>query len=163
MSVGWLRKLRGILGLGGIGAVLGAFGGAAWSLATSLSFGYVDPGFITMAATVWGTFGAFCGAGFGVALVAFSSRRSLDQLGVASSALIGGLLGAVFPLAFNLLLSGPMPLYLIKLMLPVMGVCAALGATLSTGMVLAAKRADRREVAEGRQAPALPHGSGTEE
>lgn len=73
----WLKRLRGILGLGVMGGVVGALVGALWWLGASLLGSVFTLGTIGTAAALWGGFGAFAAGGAGLLLTAVGSKQSL--------------------------------------------------------------------------------------
>jgi hypothetical protein len=134
-----LRKVRGVLGLGVSGAVLGFLAGVPIGVA----LGSLGPwvGFLTF-------FGAATGVGFGAILGITDSYRSLDQLRTWQAALIGGGLGAFIAALFPV--NGGQ----------FIGTAAVLGATLTASMVTMAKRAQRLDLSPGEadREAALPSG-----
>jgi hypothetical protein len=60
---GWLKRLRGILGLGVVGGVVGALVGGLWWFGTSLLGSDFTLGTLGTAAALWGGFGAFAAGG----------------------------------------------------------------------------------------------------
>jgi hypothetical protein len=145
--MGFWTKVRGLLGLGAIGAGLGAVFGTAWFTVSGFLAGTLVFKAVANAAVVYGSFGFFTAAGLGLLLANARSRASLDEIGVAWSGVIGAVAGAAFPLVFNILmLQSLLPLRLITGFLPIMGTLGLFGGALAAGMVAAAKYEDRREL-----------------
>jgi len=170
MTIGMLgekirAKIRGLLGLGLVGGVVGIFGGAIWSLVfTLLSLGFfVDVGFwshvadrVLGAATLWGIVGVFTGTGFGALLVAMDSKRSLDELPLWRMGLFGAVAGAAFMPVYVLVRFGVGPLLDAPLLLlPYMGVFGTLGAMFTSSLVVMAQRAHRAELTAVQEVAAL--------
>lgn len=153
-------RIRGVIGLGVIGALVGFVAGALWGLASSVvrSGVSLDPDYLRFLwsmsfgnAVGFMKIGGFTSAGFGLLLTAADSRRFLDDLRLWRMGLFGGLVGASFP-----------PIYVIGRMgftaywdaassfLLVMGVLGVIGGVLTTSMVAMAKRANRNELAASR-------------
>lgn len=149
-------KLRGIVGLGIVGAVAGFVVGAIWGVASSMirSGVFVDPDYFRFLSGMalgnaigFMKIGAFTTAGFGVLLAAVDSRRSLDELPLWRMALFGGLAGASFPPIYVISQMG-LSVYLSTAVsfVPVMGVLGVVGAAAGSSMVAMAKRANRGEL-----------------
>jgi len=147
MMSAWVGRLRGLAGLGAIGGAVGAAGGGLWYAISGLLSGTSMPALIGGAAAVYGVFGAFSATVLGVSLASTRNGRALEDIGVAWSALVGGVAGALFPLLVNLWMIGALePLPLLEQFLPIMARLGFLGAALTAGMVTVAKRAGRQEL-----------------
>jgi len=135
-------KLKSILGTSLFGGVLGStFGGALLGFGALVSPGEVTLGLFAMGLAFSGGVGVFIGGTFGT-LLSLLPRRSLDELTLGSSATLGALAGAVFPVAAALLTGGWLvPLIPAQIAL-LSGVFGALGGGLSAGLVAVAKDAD---------------------
>jgi hypothetical protein len=152
MAAAWITKLKGIGVLGAVGGVLGAIVGGVWFAISGLLSGSFIPGVILNAAAVYGFFGAFSSAGFAVFLANARARASIEDLSVGWSGLVGGMAGAAFPLAFNVVMSGSLtPFLLIEQFLPIMLRLGLFGAALTSGMVAVAKRSHRAELESGSE------------
>ena len=148
--MGFWTKVRGLLGLGAVGAGLGAVFGTTWFTVSGFLAGTLVFSAVANAAVVYGSFGFFTAAGLGLLLANARSRASLDEVGVAWSGVIGAAAGAAFPLVFNILmLQSLLPLRLITDFLPIMGTLGLFGGALTAGMVAAAKYEDRRKLGPG--------------
>jgi hypothetical protein len=155
MRAGFWTKIKGLLGLGAVGAGLGAIVGTAWFTISGLLAGTVVLKGVANAAIVYGSFGFFTASGLGLLLANARSKVSLDEVSVAWSGLIGAVAGAAFPLVFNvLMLQSLLPLRMISAFLPIMGALGLFGGALTAGMVAAAKHEHRKEVGSG-SAPQL--------
>jgi len=149
-------KLRGLLGLGAIGAGFGAVLGAGWIIVSGLLTGSVLVGAAVNAAVVYGSFGFFTTTGLGLMLANARSKASLDDISVVWSGLIGAAAGAAFPLMFNMImLQSLLPLRLIEGFLPIMGTLGLFGGALTAGMVAAAKKEHGKELQSGVDARLL--------
>lgn len=152
MNTGFWTKLKGLLGLGAVGAGLGAIFGTAWFTISGLIAGTVVLKAVANAAVVYGSFGFFTTSGLGLLLANARSKASLDDVSLAWSGLIGAAAGAAFPLVFNILmLQSLLPLRLIGGFLPIMGALGLFGGALTAGMVAAAKHEHRKEVGTGAE------------
>ena len=148
-------KLKGLIGLGAIGAGLGAVVGAAWVTVTGLLTGSFLFSAVVNAGVVYGSFGFFTTSGLSLVLANARSKASLDDISVVWSALIGAAAGAAFPLIFNILmLQSLLPLRLIAGFLPIMGALGVFGGALTAGMVAVAKK-EHRELGSGGEADLL--------
>lgn len=141
---GWLRRLRGLLGLGALGGIAGALIGVGWVMVEILLGGSSTfrPSVGTMSA-VWGVVGASTGVGFGILLTATSGRRRLEDVTYGRAALLGGIAGAVCPIIVGSVVAGSLPPLGIGLWLAGVGGCV--GAGVGAGLVGVAKRAQRRD------------------
>lgn len=165
-------RVRGIVGLGILGAVAGFGVGAIWGVASAMirSGVYVDPDYLRfLTGTALGNaigfmkIGTFTTAGFGVLLAAVDSRRSLDELPLWRMALFGALVGASFPpiyvigqMGFSVYLDAALSF------LPVMGVLGVVGGAVASSMVAIAKRASRPELeSSGESSGVLPESDGS--
>lgn len=144
---GFLRRLRGILGLGLTGGVIGAlFGPVAVLLSNHPLFGSVLEWGLPTSVTGWALFGALSGSGFGVMLTLTAGRRRLDQLSFWKAALLGGAIGVAVPV-----LVGPQLTWLIPSLMAVVPrtvLCGVFGMLLGSGLVAVAKESERRVLAE---------------
>ena len=150
MRRGFWTKLKSLLGLGAIGAGLGAAVGAGWFIISGLLVGTIVPSAVVNAAVVYGSFGFFTTSGLGLVLANARSKASLDDISVRWSGLVGAAAGAAFPLIFNIImLQSLVPLRLIEGFLPIMGTLGLFGGALTAGMVAAAKKEHRNELESG--------------
>jgi hypothetical protein len=139
----WLRKLRGLLGVGVMwGALWGGIGAAI-----GFVVGLVDPGAWTLANPVvqWalgmGAYGFVSGVGFGGLLALGEGRRTLADLSLRRVALWGVLGSAAVPLLFGALGffdAGTTMLDVVGAML----VTAGLGGTFAPAAVAVARKAE---------------------
>ncbi len=149
---GVFAKLRGVLGLGLIGAGAGLLGAAFGTLVLGLAdLGLViDAGYwayvmreFAEVAIPWSLLGASVGTGFGALVAVADGKRSLEELPLWRMGLFGALAGAMFLPAYVFFGMGPPP----DLgMIPFIGVFGAFGAMLSSSMVSLAKDAPRDEL-----------------
>ena len=148
----WVRRLRGILGIGVLwsftGGILGVLAGGAGSLLVGLP---LIPAILTFGASGCGA-GLVLGATFAGVLTLAEGRKSLDELSTIRAALWGGLAGAVLIsgwMALALALTPPTAMITIGLSGAELGgiiAMAAVGygtlsAVMAAGTVAIAKRA----------------------
>jgi len=138
---GFLRRLRGIIGMG----VTWAAGLAGlFSLAGLVFGGRFVPGL----ALTGGFLGLVGGGAFAVILSIAERRRRLRELSLWRMALWGGLGGALVAGVTNLIGGSG------GLIWPFIGTVAFIGAVASTGTVAVAKRAERKLIAGGDESAA---------
>jgi len=144
----WLRRLRGVLGLGTVGGVAGAlFGAVWWLLAPILGIAGLVIGDVWSTATVWGFCGAFAASGAGLLLSALGTRRSLQQLSPWRVAAFGAVMGLLAPSAFLVLVTGSFWGPYMSLFATISGM---VGGALGGGIVLIAQGAPPDELGPGR-------------
>ena len=160
----WLKRLRGVLGLGVVGGAVGAlFGGLFWFVSLFLGWG-IDYWTLGLAAAVWGGFGAFAASGAGLLLTALGSRQILEELSHWRVGAFGAVMGFLAPPILVFLNTGSFwgpgvgPVGLIATIATISGV---LGAGLGSGLVLTAQRAPYEELAR-RPSGALGSGETAE-
>ena len=143
----WLRRLRGVLGLGAVGGVVGWLFGALWWFAVSvLGVGGLEFGSLGVTGALWAFFGAFATTGTGLLLLVLGSTGSLERLSPWRVAAFGALAGFVAPPAFVGFWGPTVAL--------VASISSAFGAVLGGGLVWAAKRAPADQLTDGdRDAP----------
>ena len=158
-----LSKVRGVLGLGLIGAGAGLLGAAFGTLVLGLAdLGFViDAGYwahvmreFAEIAIPWGLLGASIGTGFGALVAVADANRSLEELPLWRMGLFGALAGAMFLPVYVLLREGMGPLLDLG-MLPFMGVFGVFGAILASSMVELAQNAPREELSATDEVVAL--------
>ena len=156
---GWSSKLRGVLTLGGLGAVGGALVGAAWSVAQALIFpgaaGGIYVSSVLASAGLWGVLGGAATSGLAVILATLGSKKTLSELHAWQGGVAGALAGALAPLGLALVMAGGFHWFLMG---PVMGMSAGMGGALGAGLLFAAKRAEAAELALVEEAAALNRG-----
>ena len=162
-----LVRARGILGLGMVAGGVCFFLGAAWSLYVSgLRHGFFPEvtnwfflrDILLVHATEWAVRGAFTAAAFGSVLTLIDSKWSLDELPMWRMGLYGAMAGGFLWAGILLVRAATTPLIFLEAAgntLGVLGVFGAMGATLSTSLVLLAKKAARAELASGVRAPSI--------
>lgn len=142
----WMRKLRGMLGVGMMwGALGGAVGAVVSLLGAAADTGTVSEWLLSVGLGFAG-FGFLAGVGFAATLSALDGRRTLRELSVRRAAMWGGLAGFAFPLTLVAALSGgALPL------VPAITTAAAFGgvtALLGAGSVHVARTRARLEPAD---------------
>lgn len=143
----WLRKLRGVLGIGlswGLPAtVVGLIGGV---VASVVGGGPLLPSLATGAAMVGGLF-FLLGTGFALALTLTEGRRTLHELTPRRASVWGAVAGGWLPVVtvlvstgsrFGTVLADP---ELLAALLGGVASCGALGAALAGGTVAVARQA----------------------
>jgi hypothetical protein len=96
----WIRKLRGIVGMGVLwgavgavfGAVVGGLEGVFWPVP-------IFPSMFQLAAEL-GSLGFLAGSGFAAVLTALEGRRTISELSAVRAALWGGVAGAALPATY---------------------------------------------------------------
>ena len=135
----WLKRLRGIVGLGAFGGAAGAlFGGLWWFGSSVLGLGGVVFGPLGWTAALWGGFGALAASGAGLLLTSLGSRQTLEQLSPLRVGAFGLVMGFLAPPAYMFLMTGVFWGPTLSIVATISGV---LGGALGSGLVLAAKRA----------------------
>ena len=140
----WLRKLRGILGIGAIWGLAGSVLGFALGAIVSLFWHDMLPitvvkyvGFMTLQHAVWGF---VSGSGFAGVLTIMEGRKTLEELTPVRAALWGALTGVGFATVLGLVFIGlgnPSPLAPILATICMYG---AMTAGIVAGTVSLAKR-----------------------
>ena len=93
----WLRRLRGVLGMGAVWGLAGTTVGALVGL-TASALGGLLPSQLLELALGAGGLGFVLGSGFAAALTLLERRRTLDDLSPGRAAIWGALAGAALPL-----------------------------------------------------------------
>ncbi|HEX9885360.1 MAG TPA: DUF4143 domain-containing protein [Longimicrobiales bacterium] len=138
----WTTKLRGLLGVGVTGGVLGAVFGACWWVAESvLGFDWIPFGSLGWSTGLWAGFGAFATTGAGLLLATLKSPGSLRELSARRMAAFGALMGLAAPPALIVLVGASWSIEVAV----VAGISAALGGLVGGGLVVAAKRSEGAE------------------
>ncbi len=144
---GFLRRLRGLLGLSAVGGTVGGILGVVYAFVTSfLGLGSIAFGSVGWTAALWAGFGAAAAGGVGLVLATLESRRSLGELSAGRAALGGAVVGALAPLAVVFALTGGIYVSGVSF---VAGLSGLLGAGLGAGFVSMAKRAEKAELGRG--------------
>ncbi len=143
----WLRRLRGIVGIGTLWGVAGtAFGTIGGLIAISFGGPFLLDSLVGFALGAGGL-GFVLGAGFAGALTMIEGRRTLEELSPRRAAFWGGLAGALVSLVVGLVFLGPtlgtvLPLQpFLFTLLAGSGFYGALSSALAYGTVALAKRA----------------------
>ena len=142
----WSRKVRSVLTLSGIGAAVTGTAAGIWSLVSGALSGYLLGEQVLANVVIWAFSGGFTLASFATALAALPSDRRLRNIGLFWSALVGGVAGTLAPILISLLNGGSWRPLLADL--PVLGVFAALGAGLTTGLLAVAPGVTHRRIEE---------------
>ena len=153
----WMAKLRGLLGMGVAGGVAGAILGVLWWAGASIvGGGAIAFGSLPWTVGLWAGFGSFAALGVGVGLATIGSRWTLQELSPAGSAAVGALVGGLAPFLVVFAATGGFWVPSIGL---IAGASGALGGLLGSGLVVAAQRAETRELAEGEEATLVGPGN----
>jgi hypothetical protein len=146
----WLRRLRGVLGVGALWGVAGTAYGAMSALVAKVLSG-VRPGvplfeFLLEVGLGAGAVGFLLGSGFAGVLAVIERRRTFDQLSLARAAAWAAMVGATLPIAYLLVFFGPEGVVLSLTRTPLAVIAAsvsygALGGALAAGTVALARRA----------------------
>ena len=94
-----LRVIRGLLGIGAVGAIVGGGLVAVLAAAVQLIDGTISPQFIGYAFLAGAGLGLATTTIFGVVLAATSRGRRLEELSFWRATTVSGVLGASLPLA----------------------------------------------------------------
>ena len=150
----WLKRLRGVLGLGVVGGAVGAlFGGLMWFGSSVLGLGSIVFEPLGLSAAVWGVFGAFAASGAGLLLTTLGSRQTLEELSHWRVGAFGAVMGFLAPPIFVFLNTGSFwgpgagPFAVVA---TITAISTLLGAGIGSGLVLTAQRAPSQELASGR-------------
>lgn len=150
VTSGWdmralLKVIRGLIGIGAVGAVVG--GGLVAVLAGivelidggTIDFGFVGRGFLAGAGI-----GLVLTTGFGVILALTSRGRRLEELSFWRATIVSGMLGASLPLIAVAVGGDAIPA--LAAGAPAIAICGLFGAFLGGGLVALGKEARLREL-----------------
>jgi hypothetical protein len=143
-----LKVLRGLLGIGAVGAVAG--GGFLAVLAALVSLLDWDPtslGFIGYAFLAGAGLGLAVTTAFGVALAATSRGRRVEELSFWRATIVSAVLGASLPLVLVAVAGDAVSPALAEA--PGIVICGLFGAFLGGGLVALGKQARLREIEAG--------------
>jgi hypothetical protein len=156
--MGWLRRIRGILGIGAVWGSVGVLVGALITAVVAVVIGGDLFSMTARGAVFFGAMGGVCGSGFAGLLTLLEGRRTLDELSPARAALWGALAGAAIPAAWAVLMLRPV----LEAGFPLTRLLAStLGASLSFAAVTAGLAAGTIALAR-RPSAALEGGHGQE-
>lgn len=102
----WLRKIRGIVGMGALWGAIGMVSGAVVGGLESLFSRMPVLASMLGPAIELGVLGLLAGSGFAVVFTALEGRRTLSELSLFRAALWGGIAGAALPATFLLIQGG---------------------------------------------------------
>lgn len=135
----WMKRVRGVLGIGALWGALGTAVGATLGVAVGAIFPGIPFGIaVVNGAAGLGLFGLASGGCFAAGLAVVDRHKTLPQLTLGKHAAWGGWAGFVYS-TILLIVAGP-PLELLVLV-PTSAFLGAITAGLATGSVLVAKRA----------------------
>ena len=142
----WIRRLRGLFGLGAGGAIVGSVVGTVFAAASS-GFGFFNHfGTAGSSALLFALFGGVSSIAVGLSIPAISRSERVSDLSPIALGLIGLLAGAAAPLALVVAIRGTMAVAGIGFVAAITGV---FGGALTAGMVAMAGRAERQELEPG--------------
>ena len=95
----WIRRLRGVLGIGTAWGLAGTTVGAIGGLVASVAGGLPLPQLLELALGAGG-FGFVLGSAFAAVLTMLEPRRTLEELSPRRAAVWGALAGAALPIAW---------------------------------------------------------------
>ena len=142
----WLRKFRGMLGIGTLWGLIGSVVGGIGGLISGIVGGGSFPGTVATGMFWVGSVGFLLGSGFAGVLMVMERRRTLEELTPGRAAIWGALAGAAVP-AVGILISVGLSGSVLSLSeLVVVGLAAAgsygaLTAGLAAGTLALAKKA----------------------
>lgn len=143
----WLRRLRGLFGMGTIGALAGAIFGIGMAILERIgpagSFTF-SMGFF---ATLYGVIGGATGVGFGLLLAGTSGRRRLEEVSRKRVGAVGAAAGLSVPLLVGITISGAFPPAATAAVVASVG--GVVGAAVGVGLLAVAKRADQADKLRG--------------
>ncbi len=150
----FLRRLRGLAGLGVVGGCLGALVGAGYAVLKPFLVGSAVGLSIAASASGWGVFGAFAGTGFGLVLTLTAGRRRLHELNFWKAAILGGAIGLSLPVVW---FGGQFAWAVLSVrgIWPLAAACGVFGMLLGSGFVAVAKEVDRRDLSPSHAASPL--------
>ena len=142
----WLRRLRGVLGIGTLWGVAGTALGTVAGLIVSVSGGLPLLDTLVEFGLGAGGLGFVLGSGFAGVLTMLERRRTLDELSPGRAALWGGMAGAAAALVVGISLLPELGAILsvrqlVLLFVAAPGSYGALSAALAAGTVALARRA----------------------
>jgi len=153
----WFRKLKGLLGLGSIGGILGAvFGGLWWLIEGMVGVPGFFAGTLGWTIGIWSGFGAVATSGAGLLLATLGRVPALERLSPTRMFGYGALAGALAPTALLVIVGMPWSLAFAVLA----GVSGLFGGLAASGLVIVAKQAPDTPLAEGSELGALGSGAG---
>ena len=147
-----LQRIRGLLGLAGVGAVGGGLLGAIWSAVESVVLAPGVQVLLVVNVATWALVGATTALGFGLLLTSTTGHRRLEDVSPWRARLLGAVAGGVGAL-FLLLAqaaSAPLPLILV-----VGGAMAVLGSSLGSVLIGVAQSADTDDAVAAAGDPEL--------
>ena len=150
----WVRKLRGILGIGAIWGVAGSVLGFALGAIVSMIWPEVLPTtvvkYVLFMALQHGVTGFVFGSGFAGVLTIMDGRKTIEELTPKRAALWGALVGASFPIIIGLMVMGlgfGSDLPLAELIFAGLGSCCVYGA-MTAGVAAGTVSLARGDLAE---------------
>lgn len=143
-----LRVIRGLLGIGAVGAVAGGALVATLAAVVQLIDGAIIPQLIGYAFLAGAGLGLATTSLSGVVLAATSRGRRLEELSFWRATTVSGVLGAAFPMALGALGGDAVPPFVAEA--PAIVICALFGSLLGGGLVALGKEARLRELQAGK-------------
>ncbi len=146
---GWIRRLRGIAGIGTLWGLAGAVVGTLGGLAAAVFGGAPLLAAVANFGLGGGGVGFLLGTTFAGVLTMMERRRTLDELTPGRAAFWGALAGSAFPAMWFLASIGTLGTFipLDRLLLAAMSGCVAYG-TLAAGLAAGTVSLARRAPAE---------------
>lgn len=142
-----LRVVRGLLGIGAVGAVAGGGLLAVLTVIVQSIDGTISLPFIGYASLAGAGLGLATTTAFGVALAATSRGRRLEELSFWRATTVAGVLGASLPLALSALGGNSVPPFATEA--PAIVICGLFGTFLGGGLLALGKEARLRELKAG--------------
>lgn len=148
----WLRRVRGLAGLGVIGSTVGAvLLGGITGVASFQAYGTVPLFGLATAMLIGGFFGGTTTVGFGLLLAITARGKSIEELSFGRAMSMAAATSALVAFGVGALVRDPStPASVILSQVTVFGV---FGAALGGGLLLAAKRARRAELERPSEEP----------
>ena len=137
-----LKVIRGLLGIGAVGAAVGGGSVAVLAGIVQLIDGTISLPFVGYAFLAGAGLGLATTTVFGVVLAVTSRGRRLEELSFWRATSVSGVLGALLPLALGAL--DVLPPFVAEA--PAIVICGLFGAFLGGGLVAVGKEARHREL-----------------
>jgi type IV secretory pathway VirB3-like protein len=139
-----LRVVRGLLGIGAVGAIGGGGLVAVLAAAVQLTDGAISLPFIGYAFLAGAALGLTTTTAYGLVLAATARGRRLEELSFWRATTVSGILGALLPAALGAIAGNALPSFVAEA--PAIVICGLFGAFFGGGFVALGKEARLREL-----------------
>lgn len=144
-----LRTVRGMLGLGTVGAVAGGSLLAVLAIIIQLIDGPISLSFVGYTFMAGAGLGLATGTVFGAGLATIWRGRRLEELSLLRAATMAGILGALLPPILRIIGGDAVPLVASEA--PAIVICGLFGAFLGGGLVAVGKAGRLQELGPGHE------------